>query len=214
VAFKVRLSAPTEQTVTLQATTTNGTAIAGEDFTPLSSQNLTFAPGETEKTIEVSTIGDDTDETDENFTLQLSTAQFVFNGQPTGTVQFEGDDDTANGTILNDERTVSIGDASVQEGDSGTAELKFTMTLSAASAHPVTVQFATSDGSAISSGNLADYVASTGSVTFNPNETSKEVVILVKGDQRNESNETFNLTLSSSQNAIVSDGTVSDHRQR
>ena len=94
------------------------------------------------------------------------------------------------------------------EGDSGTVELRFVLTLSAASTHPVTLQFATSDGSAVSSGSGADYVAQSGSVTFAPGETTKEVVVLVNGDERNETNETLTLLLSAAQNAVLGDSSA------
>lgn len=206
--FTLRLSAPSEKQITVKANTVNGSATAGEDFTALTDQLVTFEPGDVTKTISVPLASDTTDELDETFLVHLSDAQFLVNGQPAGPVAFKDGKDTATGTILNDDLTVAIADASVIEGNVGTSELKFNVTLSHASTHPVTVNFATSDATAISTGALADYVANSGSVTFAPDETSKEVTIVIKGDQRNEANETFNVTLSAPQNATIADGSA------
>ncbi|HVW31200.1 MAG TPA: Calx-beta domain-containing protein, partial [Acidimicrobiia bacterium] len=66
--------------------------------------------------------------------------------------------------------TLTIGDPSVTEPDSGSVPLAFPITLSGASTQPVSVRFATADGSARSPG---DYTATSGTVTFNPGETAK-----------------------------------------
>ena len=60
------------------------------------------------------------------------------------------------GKILNDDRTLSISDVSQNEGNSGTTPFVFTVTLSSAATYPVTVKYATANGTASS---LSDYVA-------------------------------------------------------
>jgi hypothetical protein len=99
---------------------------------------------------------------------------------------------------------ISISDASVTEGNTGTTTATFTLTLSAAAAGPVTVDYATSDSSATSP---SDYAAATGTVTFNPGETSKPVAVTVNGDSTEEPNETFFVDLSNaSVNSVINDG--------
>ena len=69
--FTVTLSQASSQPVTLQYATANGTAMAGSDYTAVSG-TLTFAPGETSRTINVPIIRDRVAEMTEAFTLQLS----------------------------------------------------------------------------------------------------------------------------------------------
>jgi ELWxxDGT repeat protein len=87
---------------------------------------------------------------------------------------------------------LSVNDIRVREGDSGTSTARFTVTLSAPPAQPVTVDFATSDGTALSG---SDYDSASGTLTFAAGETSKNVDIRVHGDVTAESNEAFFLTL-------------------
>ena len=124
---------------------------------------------------------------------------------------------TANNTFLSTSftsPTLSVADTAVTEGNSGTTPMNFAVTLTAANSKPVTVSYATADGSARSPD---DYVATSGSLTFNPGETAKNVTVLVKGDTINETDETFSLNLSSPSNAAIGRaqafGTIVDDEQ-
>src|SRR5262249_47189981 len=117
-------------------------------------------------------------------------------------------------TILNDDPVppvVSIGNATVTEGNSGTTNATFTVSLSAASTQTVTVNYATADGSAVAG---SDYTAASGILTFAPGETSKTVTVTVLGDVIDEANETFSVTLSAPTNATLGTstgtGTITD----
>ena len=90
-------------------------------------------------------------------------------------------------------RTLSISDASVTEGNSGTVNANFTVTLSPASDQTVTVAYATADGTAKQPG---DYTAKSGTLTFAPGDTTKTLSIAVKGDTLVEPDETFVVNLS------------------
>lgn len=100
---------------------------------------------------------------------------------------------------------VSVSDASVVEGNAGTTPMSFTLTLSAATTRPVTVRFATADGTATAPG---DYVAASGSVTFQPGTRVGNVVIGVVGDTAIEPDETFGLELSGAVGATIARGTA------
>ena len=91
--FSVDLSTPQVSTVTVNFTTANGTATAGSDYQPTSG-TVTFAPGNTSQTIEVSVLGDTVLEPDETFTVNLS-------GASPGSVTILTP--SATGTILNDD---------------------------------------------------------------------------------------------------------------
>ena len=79
-----------------------------------------------------------------------------------------------------------MADARRAEGASGTSNLAFTVTLSKAWTTPVTVKYATANGTATAG---ADYVATSGTLTFAPGETAKSVTVGVIGDTTVASNE-------------------------
>jgi VCBS repeat-containing protein len=95
--------------------------------------------------------------------------------------------------------TLSIADASVVEGNSGTRPMVFTVTLSAASSSSVTVSYATLSGTA----STKDYQTTSGTLTFAPGETTKTISVLVIGDGFKEANETFVVRLSNAVNATI-----------
>ena len=82
-----------------------------------------------------------------------------------------------------DSPSLAVSDATVTEGDSGAKNALFTVSLSAASAGPVTVDYATADGSAKAPG---DYTATTGTLTFATGELSKQVAVAVVGETLDE----------------------------
>ncbi len=96
--------------------------------------------------------------------------------------------------------TLSIADASVTEGNSGTAVAAFTVTLAPASTQTVTVSFATANGSAVSGG---DYSAASGTLSFSPGATSQSIEVSVVGDTTVEADEAFTVTLSAPLNAML-----------
>ena len=100
---------------------------------------------------------------------------------------------------------LSIGDVTLNEGDSNTTNFDFTVTLSAASADNVTVDYATANGTA-TAGN--DYAATSGTLVFTPGQTSKTVTVAVTGDQGKEPNETFTVQLSNQNNATLANATA------
>jgi hypothetical protein len=101
--------------------------------------------------------------------------------------------------------SVSVGDTSVAEGNAGTTPLSFPVTLSAASAQPVSVTYATADGTATAP---SDYTAATGTLTFNPGETSKTISVAVAADLAIEPDEMLSITLSGAVGATLATGTA------
>src|SRR5205823_14539876 len=93
----------------------------------------------------------------------------------------------------------------VTEGDSGTTNATFTVSLSAASPQNVTVAYATADGTATAG---SDYTATSGTLTFTPGQTSKTVAVAVKGDTVDENDETFSVRLSAPADATVGPSTA------
>jgi hypothetical protein len=100
---------------------------------------LTFQPGQTTKTVTVLVNGDQIAEIDETFFVDLSGATNATIGDPRGV-----------GTIIDDDSqpTISIGDVTVTEGNSGTVNANFQVSLSSASGQTVSVGYSTADGTA------------------------------------------------------------------
>ena len=195
--FAVTLDKASSAPVTVQYRTVDGSAAGGVDYAPATG-TVTFAPGTTSQMIHVDILGDGVAEADETFTVLLSS--------PVGATIADG---SGIGTIVNDDGTapvlpgLSVSDATRTEGNSGTARLDFTVSLSKAAAGPVTVQYGTANGTA-SAG--ADYRAKSGTLTFAAGETSKTVSVAVKGDTAVEANETLTLNLSGASGATIVDG--------
>src|ERR1051325_6351953 len=97
--------------------------------------------------------------------------------------------------------SISVRDAVVVEGNSGTTQATFVVALSAASSQSVSFSYATANGTATAG---SDYVATSGTATFAPGEVEKPIVVLVNGDTVDEQQETFFLDISNVQNATVS----------
>ena len=207
--FVVTLAPAAAWTVTVDYATHDGTATAGSDYTDTSGA-LTFAPGDTEKTVSVPVLDDTVQDTPETLTLRLSNAVPPYDTTSVNWGSREQGvlvvDSVATGTIRNTEdqsepRTVSVSDASAPEGDS----VVFTVSLSAASDGEVTVDYATSDGTATAG---SDYTAESGTLTFAANETSKTVSVATTDDSADEEDETFTLTLSNASGADLGDATA------
>ncbi len=192
--FTVSLNAVSGQPVNVDYSTVDGTAVSPADFTAVAPTTLTFAPGELTKTVDVAVAGDALDEFDEHFTLFLANST-------NATVS----DEAGLATITDDDAmpALSVSDVTVAEGDSGTVEATFTVGLGAVSARTATVDYATANGDAAAPG---DYAAKTGTLSFAPGETSKQVTVLVLGDALDEGNETFALNLASPVFATLGDG--------
>jgi hypothetical protein len=191
--FTVKLSSASTQTVTVEYATADGTATAAEgDYLPTAGV-LTFLPGKTTQTVTVKVNGNTTVEADENFVVDLSN---LVNAR---LITSQG-----VGTILDDDLSLAINNISITQPTGGTAQATFTVNLSAAASFPVIVQFATVNGSATAG---TDYVTDSGTLTFNPGQTSQSITALVLGESVNEATETFQVKLSNSSNAIIGQAT-------
>jgi T1SS-143 domain-containing protein len=190
--FTVSLSDSASSNVTVQYSTSNGTATAGSDYTARALTTLTFAPGETSKTVTVNITNDTTVESNEAFNVNLS------NPSSNATIA----DAVGVATIVDNEPRISINDVTVNES-AGTAT--FTVTLSEAATGNVTVQYATANGTATAG---SDYIAAAlTTLTFAPGETSKTVTVAIVNNPAIEGSENFTVNLSNaSANATILDG--------
>ena len=194
VSFTITLDHPASTNRRVGYFTADGSATQPADYTKTQG-SVVFTPGQTSKTVSVPVKRDALDEVNEAFTFGLLPAPFSTTGIG---------DDAATGTIVDDDGapSISLRDATVAEGNSGTRNLAFGVRLNKASGKTITVRFTTADGSARAPG---DYVAQSGTVTFAPGETAKTVNIVVKGDRVKEANETMFLSLFQATNAGIGD---------
>jgi CSLREA domain-containing protein len=109
----------------------------------------------------------------------------------------------SGGQVVKPQPSLSINDVSIGEGDAGTKNFVFTVTLSAASHLQVKVDFATADGTATTTDS--DYQSNSGPLTFSAGDTTKTITVLVNGDQKFEPNETFFVNLINPVNATITD---------
>jgi chitinase len=178
------------------ATATAGTATAGADFTAANG-TLTFAPGETSKTIAVTILADLLDEPTETVFVNLSG-----NSANSNLLDAQG-----QGNIVDNDPTpsISVADITVAEGNAGTTNAVFTFTLSAVSGQTVTVNYATADGNASAGAGLGenDYEARSGVLTIPAGAMSRTVTVQVNGDAILEPAEAFTIGLSAPVNAVV-----------
>jgi hypothetical protein len=152
---------------------------------------LTFAPGTATQTVTVAVTGDPLNEPDEQYSVSLSAPANATLGDALGA-----------GTIANDDAlpSISVADITVLEGNTGTRNAVFALTLSAASGQTVTVAYTTANGSAAAG---SDYTAAAGTATFAAGATTASVSVVVAGDTAIEADETFVMNLSSPANATI-----------
>ncbi len=195
LSFTVTLSPAASSPVTVSYSTAADTASVGSDFLATSGV-LSFPAGSSSQTVTVQVVGDTVAEPEETLLVSLGVAD--------GAVVERG---VAVGTISNDDvapSTLSVADASIQEGNSGIAVLPFTVTLSPAATTTISVRATTSNGTALSG---SDYSGGALTLSFAPGETSKVVKVAVNGDTVAEPDEIFHATLSSvSGNAVIGRG--------
>lgn len=137
-------------------------------------------------------------------TATLSSGNHVITAEYSGDSTFESGSATlAGGQTVNTAPTVSINDVNIAEGNTGTTNLVFTVTLSKTSAATVSVDYATADGTAQTSDN--DYQSASGTLTFNPGEQTKTITVSINGDQKTENDEAVFVNLNNPVNAAVAD---------
>ena len=177
----------TSNTISVDWATANGTATAPADYTASSGTATFTVGGPMSRTITIPVVGDLLDEANETFTVNLT------NPQPPATADITTA--TGTGTITDNDPTPSlvINDVSLTEGNAGTTNADFTVTLSAPSGRTVTVNYATANATAVQPG---DYTTTSGTLTFTPGQVLKTISVPVVGDAIDEIDETFFVNLS------------------
>ena len=210
-AFTVSLSSASTSAVTVGYTTSNGTATAGSDYIATSG-TLTFAPGETSRTVAIIVNSDATAEAKETFTVTLSnpSGATLTDASGTGSITDPATIPTPPVTPVTPVTPValpkvSIADLAVTEGNGTHAHFMFTATLDKASATAVSVGYATANGTATAG---VDYTAANGTISFAPGVTTQQVHVDILGDTTVEPNETFSVTLSNPSGVSIARATA------
>jgi hypothetical protein len=172
---------------------------------PSAGPTVDVPAGVTSFTVRVPTVDDSISEGDETITLSAGTPQ---NAAPV----------VGTGTIVDNEGapTINISGPAIVDEAAGTAT--YTVTLSHASAGPVTVDYASADGSATAG---SDYDATSGTLSFAPGTTSLTITVPITNDNLYEGGETYTVNLSNATGGasigtasvsteIVDDGRPSD----
>ena len=181
MVFLLTLSTPVVETVEVAYHMVAGTAASPGDYKHTTG-TLVFSPGTAVRTVPVTLVDDGVDEPAETFSLELS--------DPVGATIADGH---AEATILDDDfRTLSVADIEITEGNEGTTNATFTLSLSGPASVPIAVDYQTEDGAATAG---TDYVATSGTATFPRGQPSVDVVVPVNGDTGHEPDESFTLKL-------------------
>ena len=193
-SFTVSLSATSASPVTVDVATASGTAAMVTDYSAASVVGLVIPAGQASVNFNVTINGDTAVEGNETFTVNLSNPS-------NATIA----DAQAVGRITNDDlATLSIGDVTVDEGNSGTTTATFVVRLSAPMPNPVYYDIATGNGTAAGG---SDFVARTlGGRFIDAGRTTQVFEVAVNGDTGVEGNETFNVAVSNVTGATVGDG--------
>ncbi|MDD1417731.1 SBBP repeat-containing protein [Dolichospermum sp. ST_sed1] len=176
--------------------TLSGSATNGTDYSNLTG-TVSFAAGVSSATVTVTPTDDNIFEVTETAVLTLTSG--------TGYILGTTSSATVNITDNDPQPTISINDVAVIEGNSGTTNATFTVTLSNTSSQPITVNYATANGTATTAD--LDYNAANATISFAPGEISKTVTVAVVGDTKSENPEAFTVNLSNVTNATITKAT-------
>ena len=187
----------TKNNISVDWATADGTATAPADYTASSGTATFTLAGAMSQTINIPVAGDLLDEANnETFTVNLTNPQLPAIADITTA--------TGTGTITDNDPTptIVINDVSLTEGNSGTTNADFAVTLSAPSGRNVTVNYTTANSTAIQPG---DYTTAAGTLTFTPGQVLKTIPVPIVGDPNDENNETYFVNLSGATNATIVD---------
>ncbi|HET6974899.1 MAG TPA: SBBP repeat-containing protein [Pyrinomonadaceae bacterium] len=191
LSVTVQRTGGTTGSLSVDYATSDGTAIAGQDYTAVSG-TLNFGHGETSKTIQIPILDDGTTEQDEKFTLALRNPS---------TLEALGSPSTLDITLQDRSTTPAlfVNDVSVVEGNSGSTNAVFTVSLTAATGRAVSVDFGTGISNVFGGKTCGtpgvDFENASGTLSFSPGTTSIAVAVKVCGDTNAEANEIIRLVL-------------------
>lgn len=182
--FPVSLSQSLPYDVSASVKTRDISATSPTDYTAQTAGKIVIKAGQTGASILIRVSGDDVEEKDEKFAVQLSQPKRVSigDGDAIGSVQ---DDDYAG--------QISVSDTAVAERNSGQKVAKVQVSLSQPCLHEIVVYFRTLDGSATAAGG--DYLPAFDPLVFKPGRLTLSVAVPIVGDTLAENDETLAVSL-------------------
>jgi hypothetical protein len=198
VSFTVTLSHTNGADVTYDIATAGDTATSDDDFVSASATGETIAAGQLSKTFTVTVNGDAAAENGEQFFVNLTNAATGAGATIT--------DGQGVGTITNDDYpSLSVDDQSSNEGNAGTSQQTFTVSMDQAAPFDVSFDIGTTGGSATADDDFASSSAT--GVTIAAGNTSATFPVTINGDTAIEGNEQYSLNLTNAVNARICDAT-------
>lgn len=181
-------------TATVNYATTDGTAVAGEDYTAASG-TLTWAKGNTDnQIIKIPLLDNQIDQPDRTFVVSLTNAEKATISSGSATITITDDDAPPS---------ISVSNLTVSESVTG-SKATITVQMSGASSENVSVDYATVNGTAVA-GAGGDYLTTNGALTWNARETgAKTFAVTINIDNIDEPDENFLVVLSGVENATLS----------
>jgi hypothetical protein len=194
----VSLSESSDQQISVTWTTTEDSATDPEDYAG-GSQQLVFAAGETEKTINIAVVDDDEAEANESFRIQLT------GWTPNNIVSVNNPDHFYTISDNDFPRIIEFVEASKNRSEFQTS-YDIVVTLNTPDALPVTVDYSVTSGSATA---VDDFTLAAGTLTFDAGTTASTLPLTIVNDTENENDEDIVVTLSnpSSNGEIGTQGT-------
>ncbi|WP_372922549.1 Calx-beta domain-containing protein [Roseovarius sp.] len=201
--FDIRLSRPADADITLNYSTVDGNATAGNDYQSRSG-SVTFLAGQTVASVAVPVIGDTAIEPTERFSLVFAPDARLANGtEGLAGVATILDDDAGGGTLP----VVTVLDgavlASSSTGSSQVRDIEFTVQLSAPVSGDVSVDYQAVSGTALAH---ADFVATRGTLTIAGGETTGQIVVRAWGNGSEQPDKDMTLVLSNLSGAAFAGG--------
>lgn len=182
VALTLSRTGGTNNTLSVDYVTADGSATNGLDYTA-TTNTVTFAAGQSSKTISIPLTNDTSIEGDENFTVTISNPDGAILGATT----------VATVTILDNDSVIQLSTNAVSIAESG-GKVSVNITRTGGIAAAANVNYATTNDTATAG---SDYTAATGTLKFAAGETNKVLQLTILNDTTYETNEVFNLVLSS-----------------
>jgi len=202
LAFPLYLTAAPPAGATVTWNTSNNSATTADNDFDFANGTVTFAPNETTQTLSVPVNGDTNIEPDESFFVLLNTATNASLGNT-----------FASGIIKADDAmpSITIGNDTVTEGNSGTTPATFTVTVTPVPTYDVTAQYVTTPVAALPPG---DFVTESGTIAIPAGSSTATITIDVNGDLTDEPDESFFVNLYDPTNATIANdfgvGTIED----
>ena len=195
VTISVTLDKPAVSAIVMTYATSNGTATAPADYTAKSG-SLTIATGATSGSLTFTVVGDSGEEPDETFNVGITIASGPGAIHPTA--------GTGNVTITNDDVTalVSVNEARIDEGNSGTQVMTFNVRLDQPATGPIKFDYVTGidvarpDSSSVPATPPSDFATKAGTLTIPAGQTEAVITVNAVGDAVPEERESFLLTFS------------------